>query len=71
YFARRYHPEWHLRFTYVLSAAFDSGVAFMVLLAFLIFDLRTKKMVQWWGTNKAHCPLEKMPLIPATPLPAA
>ncbi|KAF9407048.1 hypothetical protein BGZ94_002843 [Podila epigama] len=58
FFARRYHPEWHLRYTYVLSAAFDSGVAFMVLLSFFIFTLRNKSMVEWWGTRDDLCPLD-------------
>ncbi|KAG0327189.1 hypothetical protein BG004_002816 [Podila humilis] len=64
FFARRYHPEWHLRYTYVLSAAFDSGTAFMVLLAFFIFTLRGKEMVPWWGTRSDLCPLEGEPYYP-------
>ncbi|KAF8933473.1 hypothetical protein BGZ58_006339, partial [Dissophora ornata] len=68
YFARRYHPEWHLRFTYVLSAAFDSGVAFMVLVSFFIFTIRDVGMVDWWGTRDDLCPLETHPYIAATPL---
>ncbi|KAG0002246.1 hypothetical protein BGZ80_003771 [Entomortierella chlamydospora] len=61
YFARRYHPEWHLRFTYVLSAAFDSGVAFMILLSFFIFTIRGVNMPDWWGTRTDLCPLEMQP----------
>ncbi|KAF9434053.1 hypothetical protein BGZ76_008652 [Entomortierella beljakovae] len=61
FFVRRYHPEWHLRYTYVLSAAFDSGVAFMVLLSFFIFTIRNVDMVDWWGTRTNLCPLEKLP----------
>ncbi|KAI8605408.1 OPT family small oligopeptide transporter [Dissophora ornata] len=67
YFARRYHPEWHLRFTYVLSAAFDSGVAFMVLLSFFIFTIRDANMPDWWGTRGDLCPLEKHPYYAPTP----
>ncbi|KAG0047677.1 hypothetical protein BGZ90_007827, partial [Linnemannia elongata] len=64
FFARRYHPEWHLRFTYVMSAAFDSGVAFMVLASFFIFTIREKDMVQWWGNPAAPiCRLDSYPLI--------
>ncbi|KAI1321424.1 hypothetical protein EDD11_005115 [Mortierella claussenii] len=70
FFARRYHPEWHLRFTYVLSAAFDSGVAFMVLLSFFIFTIRDAAMPDWWGTRGDLCPLESEPYYPATPPPA-
>jgi len=70
YFARRYRPDWHLRYTYVLSAAFDSGVAFMVLLSFFIFTIRDVGMVDWWGTREDLCPLEKSPSIPAAVLAA-
>ncbi|KAF9929717.1 hypothetical protein BGZ67_006168 [Mortierella alpina] len=71
FFARRYHPEWHLRFTYVLSAAFDSGVAFMVLLSFFIFTIRDAAMPDWWGTRSDLCPLEGQPYYPAAPAPPA
>ncbi|KAH7055185.1 OPT family small oligopeptide transporter [Linnemannia elongata] len=64
YVARRYHPDWHLRFTYILSAAFDSGTAFMVLLSFFIFTLREKDMTPWWGTRSDLCPLEGEPFYP-------
>ncbi|KAG0266236.1 hypothetical protein BG011_002933 [Mortierella polycephala] len=70
FFARRYHPEWHLRFTYVMSAAFDSGVAFMVLLSFFIFTMRGKDMVEWWGTRYDLCPLEGKSYYPPTPEPS-
>ncbi|KAG0373858.1 hypothetical protein BGX24_011156 [Mortierella sp. AD032] len=62
--ARRYHPDWHMRFTYILSAAFDSGTAFMVLLSFFVFTLREKEMTQWWGTRTDLCPLEGEPFYP-------
>ncbi|KAF9084584.1 hypothetical protein BGX29_002477, partial [Mortierella sp. GBA35] len=71
FFARRYHPEWHLRFTYVLSAAFDSGCAFMVLLSFFIFTLRDKTMAPWWGTREDLCPLEGNPYFAVAEAPAA
>ncbi|KAF9187013.1 hypothetical protein BGZ50_002181 [Haplosporangium sp. Z 11] len=71
FFARRYHPDWHLRFTYVLSAAFDSGTAFMVLASFFIFTMRDADMVKWWGTRTDLCPLEGLPYYPAAPDPAA
>ncbi|KAH7055168.1 OPT family small oligopeptide transporter [Linnemannia elongata] len=70
FFARRYHPEWHLRFTYVMSAAFDSGVAFTGLLSFFIFTIRGVGMVEWWGTREDLCPLEGEPYIPAEAPPA-
>ncbi|KAF9125517.1 hypothetical protein BG015_004874 [Linnemannia schmuckeri] len=62
FFARRYHSEWHLRFTYVLSAVFDSGVAFFGLLYFLIFTTNNIKMPQWWGTTDI-CRLDGYPLM--------
>ncbi|KAF9899145.1 hypothetical protein BX616_003223 [Lobosporangium transversale] len=69
FFARRYRPEWHLRYTYVLSAAFDSGTAFMLLLSFFIFTIRDASMIEWWGTRYDLCPLEYAPLIAPPPLP--
>jgi OPT family oligopeptide transporter len=64
FFARRYHPEWHLRFTYVMSAAFDSGVAFMVLISFFIFTLRDASAPVWWGNpEKPICRLDAFPLM--------
>ncbi|KAG0274032.1 hypothetical protein BGZ96_004556, partial [Linnemannia gamsii] len=62
FFARRYRSEWHLRFTYVLSAAFDSGVAFFVLVSFFVFSIREVRMPDWWGTSEL-CPLDKYPLM--------
>ncbi|KAG0331693.1 hypothetical protein BG000_010684 [Podila horticola] len=59
FFARRYHPDWHLRYTYVLSAAFDSGTAFMVLTAFFAFTMTNTAMPNWWGNPEdSKCPLE-------------
>ncbi|KAF9994861.1 hypothetical protein BGZ79_000358 [Entomortierella chlamydospora] len=63
YYARRYHPSWHLRFTYVLSAACDTGVAFCAIAVFAIFTSREADMVPWWGT-KNLCPLQNDPLTP-------
>ncbi|KAF9368141.1 hypothetical protein CPB97_004918, partial [Podila verticillata] len=71
FFARRYHPDWHLRYTYILSAAFDSGTAVMVLLSFLIFTLRDVDMPYWWGNPEdPMCPLEYAPYIPLASPPA-
>ncbi|KAF9282743.1 hypothetical protein BGZ88_010868 [Linnemannia elongata] len=64
FFARRYRSEWHLRFTYVMSAAFDSGVAFMGLLSFFIFDIRDVSMPNWWGKPELpYCKLDGYPLM--------
>ncbi|KAK3842640.1 MAG: OPT family small oligopeptide transporter [Linnemannia gamsii] len=64
YYIRRHHSAWHLRFTYVSSAAFDTGVAFMGLLQFFIFTFRDKQAPEWWG-NPANpkCPLDTYPLM--------
>ncbi|KAF9320893.1 hypothetical protein BG003_004451 [Podila horticola] len=71
YYARRYKPEWHFRYTYVLSAALDSGLAIMVFLSFLIFGIRDKGMIAWWGTqdNNELCPLQNQPLFEVIKLP--
>ncbi|KAF9177148.1 hypothetical protein BGZ50_009079 [Haplosporangium sp. Z 11] len=71
FFARRYHPDWHLRFTYVLSAAFDSGTAFMVLASFFIFTLRGADMAPWWGSRYDLCPLSGKPFYAPPEIPDA
>ncbi|KAG0283860.1 hypothetical protein BGZ96_011767 [Linnemannia gamsii] len=64
FFARRYRSEWHLRFTYVMSAAFDSGVAFFGLLSFFIFDIRDVGMPHWAGNPELpYCKLDGYPLM--------
>ena len=65
YFVRRRYATWHMRFTYVMSAAFDSGSAFAVLLCFFIFGMRGVE-VEWWGNRTALslCPLDIIPTIP-------
>ncbi|KAF9543429.1 hypothetical protein EC957_000871 [Mortierella hygrophila] len=64
FFARRYHSEWHLRFTYVMSAAFDSGVAFFGLLSFFILSINNIKMPVWWGNPETEiCRLDGYPLM--------
>ena len=71
FWARRYHPDWHLRFTYVLSAALDSGTAFMVLLSFFIFGIRNKDMVKWWRTRDNLCSLDGQPYYAPPEVPDA
>ncbi|KAF9117565.1 hypothetical protein BGW39_002057, partial [Mortierella sp. 14UC] len=70
FFMRRYRNEWHLRFTYVMSAAFDSGVAFMGLLSFFIFTMRNAEFPEWWGNPAvSKCPLDGYALMaPKTPV---
>ncbi|KAF9420378.1 hypothetical protein BGZ76_004099 [Entomortierella beljakovae] len=70
FYMRRYHSAWHLRFTYVLSASFDTGVAFFLLVSFAIFGSRDIGMPNWWGTD-VSCPLSNAPTIPPPPKPKA
>ncbi|KAF9120524.1 hypothetical protein BGW39_011304 [Mortierella sp. 14UC] len=47
-----------------MSAAFDSGVAFMVLLSFFIFTLREAEAPVWWGNPASPiCKLDAFPLM--------
>ncbi|KAG0029015.1 hypothetical protein BGZ81_004207 [Podila clonocystis] len=65
FFARRYYPAWHLRFTYVLSAAFDTGVAFTILVMFFVIKMPGYEMPFWWGNPKeSMCPLEGLAYFP-------
>lgn len=71
FYMRKYHSAWHLRYTYVMSAAFDTGVAFTGLLCFAIFTSRNVSMPAWWGTD-VGCPLQNSPTIPhGKPAPVA
>ncbi|KAF9123629.1 hypothetical protein BGW39_008820 [Mortierella sp. 14UC] len=54
YFVRKYHNAWHLRFTYVMSAAFESGAAFMGLLSFFVFTIRDVGFPIWWDFQRFH-----------------
>ncbi|KAF9386482.1 hypothetical protein CPB97_003656 [Podila verticillata] len=69
YYARRYRPEWHFRYTYVLAAGLDSGLAVMLFVCFLVFQTRQKAMIPWWGTQDPNdlCPLQNKPLIQPDP----
>ncbi|KAG0008489.1 hypothetical protein BGZ80_003385 [Entomortierella chlamydospora] len=71
FFARRYHAEWHLRFTYVLSSALDSGTAFCVLISFFIFTNRNVSMPNWWGTRTDLCPLDGNSYTPPAAIPTS
>ncbi|CAJ2633712.1 unnamed protein product [Trifolium pratense] len=57
--------SWWARHTYILSAALDSGIAFMGVL--LYFSLQTYNIFgpTWWGLEgDDHCPLAKCPTAP-------
>ncbi|KAL6313796.1 hypothetical protein AAG906_010215 [Vitis piasezkii] len=64
YLYRRY-KQWWAKYTYVLSAALDAGVALMGILIF--FALQSKDIfgVGWWGLEADdHCPLASCPTAP-------
>ncbi|GJJ70843.1 hypothetical protein EMPS_03193 [Entomortierella parvispora] len=64
---RRYRNDWHIRFTYILSASFDTGVAFMGLAVFFIFQNRGVQKPNWWGNRKDLCPLDDTSYYPLAP----
>lgn len=47
FFARGYYLTWHLRYTYVMFAAFDSGVALTGVLSFFMFTIHDKCFLEW------------------------
>jgi OPT family small oligopeptide transporter len=72
YFMRRYRNDWHLRFTYIASASFDTGVAFMGLFCFFIFQIRGVKKPVWWGNRgSALCPLDDTAYYPPPQVPTS
>ncbi|KAJ2726116.1 hypothetical protein GGI07_000755 [Coemansia sp. Benny D115] len=58
YVLRRYRAAWWHRYTFVLSAAMDCGVAISGIVGH--FALQRVK-VNWWG-SRDHCPLSTAPL---------
>ncbi|KAI3878638.1 hypothetical protein MKW98_027943 [Papaver atlanticum] len=63
YFVFKYRKGWWQRYNYVLSAALDTGTAFMGVLLF--FALQNEKVnLKWWGTELDHCPLATCPTEP-------
>ncbi|KAG0222737.1 hypothetical protein BGW41_005862 [Actinomortierella wolfii] len=65
YLVRKYRTEWYMRFNYVMSAAFDSGVAFNALICFFALQMHGTNFPTWWGNPETdHCPLDGAPTIP-------
>ncbi|PIN22470.1 Sexual differentiation process protein ISP4 [Handroanthus impetiginosus] len=62
FFVFKYRKKWWQRYNYILSAALDAGVAFMVV--FLYFTLGIEnKTISWWGNNNPeHCDLALCPI---------
>lgn len=52
FYLRRYHFDWWIKYNYVTSAAFDSGVAFSSLIIFAVV-VGANYTPQWWG-NGGH-----------------
>uniref|UniRef100_A0A0C9RPV2 TSA: Wollemia nobilis Ref_Wollemi_Transcript_4499_2841 transcribed RNA sequence n=1 Tax=Wollemia nobilis TaxID=56998 RepID=A0A0C9RPV2_9CONI len=63
YFVFRYKKSWWQRYNYVLSAALDTGTAFMGVLLYFALQLQNKN-ISWWGTELDHCPLATCPTAP-------
>ncbi|KAG4955796.1 hypothetical protein JHK84_041779 [Glycine max] len=60
FFIFRYRKKWWQRYNYVLSAALDSGVAFMTVMLYFSLGLENKSL-NWWGNDGEHCPLAACP----------
>lgn len=59
-FIFRRHKTWWKRYNYLLSAALDTGTAFMGLLLWVCFD-QGLGTLEWWGNQGDHCPLAHCP----------
>ncbi|KAI3959816.1 hypothetical protein MKW98_029853 [Papaver atlanticum] len=62
-FVFKYKKGWWQKYNYVLSAALDTGTAFMGVLIFFLLDNQNVKL-KWWGTEVDHCPLATCPTEP-------
>ncbi|KAJ2936585.1 hypothetical protein H1R20_g506, partial [Candolleomyces eurysporus] len=52
YLVRRYRFNWWLNYNYILSAALDTGVAFMLLALFFFLQLpKGGVYLDWWGNS--------------------
>ncbi|KAF4392117.1 hypothetical protein F8388_004446 [Cannabis sativa] len=64
FFVFRYRKKWWQRYNYVLSAAFDGGVAFMAVLLYFSLGVENKAL-HWWGSSPdidtEHCNLATCP----------
>ncbi|GLU16046.1 hypothetical protein SLE2022_324960 [Rubroshorea leprosula] len=64
FFVFRYRKKWWERYNYVLSAALDTGVAFMTVLIYFSLSIEDKNLL-WWGSNNdvfpEHCDLASCP----------
>lgn len=60
FFVFRYRKKWWERYNYILSAALDTGVAFMGVLLYFTLTMENRS-IQWWGTAGEHCDLASCP----------
>uniref|UniRef100_A0A7N2KUS9 Oligopeptide transporter n=1 Tax=Quercus lobata TaxID=97700 RepID=A0A7N2KUS9_QUELO len=56
----RYKPDWWQRHNYVLSGAFDAGLAFMAVLIYFFLGMEEVSL-NWWGNNLDRCPFASCP----------
>nr|POF10934.1 oligopeptide transporter 7 [Quercus suber] len=54
--AYRYYCDWWSRHNYVLSGAFDAGLAFMGVVLYLYLGMEHVSL-NWWGSDSDGCPL--------------
>ncbi|KAM0947884.1 putative oligopeptide transporter, OPT superfamily [Dioscorea sansibarensis] len=61
----RKYKNWWARYTYVLSAALDAGVAFMGVVVYFALQSNNVYGLDWWGAaSDDHCPLATCPTAP-------
>nr|POF10928.1 oligopeptide transporter 7 [Quercus suber] len=60
FIAYRYYRDWWSRHNYVLSRAFDAGLAFMGVLLYLCLGMEHVNL-NWWGSDSDGCPLASCP----------
>ncbi|KAG0463101.1 hypothetical protein HPP92_021577 [Vanilla planifolia] len=65
YYIYKRYKNWWARHTYVMSAALDSGVAFMGVLLFFALQFYDIGGIRWWGgVVDDYCPLGGCPTAP-------
>ncbi|KAL0915417.1 hypothetical protein M5K25_015830 [Dendrobium thyrsiflorum] len=65
YYIFKRYKEWWARHTYLLSAALDTGVAFMGIFIFFALQFNNINGIDWWGgVADDYCPLASCPTAP-------
>eukprot|EP00271_Cylindrocystis_brebissonii_P018673 TRINITY_DN5404_c0_g1_i1.p1 TRINITY_DN5404_c0_g1~~TRINITY_DN5404_c0_g1_i1.p1 ORF type:complete len:785 (+),score=97.94 TRINITY_DN5404_c0_g1_i1:548-2902(+) len=70
FWAYYYRTKWWQRYNYVLSAALDTGVAFMGVLLFFALQ-QPGYDVSWWGNQVDNCPYAACPTQPGLDIGSA